>query len=189
MKLRLVGYLVGISILFLAGCSNSSPPIDKIEPFTFTDHNGDSFGMDNLKGDVWIADFIFTNCHTVCQPMTAEMASLQNKLKENGLPVNFVSFTVDPTIDTPEILREYAMNFTSDLSNWYLLTGYSQTDIENFARDQFKTIVQKPASSSQVIHSTNFYLIDQEGYRIGEYNYIDTNYYDDLVEDIEKALN
>lgn len=189
MKLRFAGYLIGLSCLLLVACNSSAVPKEKINSFTFVDQNGEAFGTENLQGSVWIADFIFTNCHTVCQPMTAEMASLQEKFKEKNLPVHLISFTVDPEVDTPEKLNDYVQVFSDDLSNWHLLTGYSQEEIEKFAREQFQTIVQKPASSNQVIHSTNFYLIDQEGHRIGEYNYINSTFFDDLVEDIEKVLN
>lgn len=52
-----------------------------------------------------------------------------------------------------------------------MLTGFSQEEIETFAREEFKTIVQKPKTSTQVIHSTNFYIVDDEGYILNEYNY------------------
>lgn len=174
MKFRLVGYLLVLSTILLAACNSSSMPIERIETFTFTNQNGDAYGMEDLHGNVWIANFIFTSCQTVCQPMTAETASLQEKLKAKGLPVTFISFTVDPEVDTPERLHSFVMDFTNDLSNWHLLTGYSPDDIEIFAREHFKTIVHKPPSSSQVIHSSNYYLVDQEGHLMGEYNFIDT---------------
>lgn len=182
--------LILISLCFIiVACSNESLPETTIGDFTFIDQNHNDFGTDDLHGHVWIADFIFTNCHTVCQPMTMEMAAIQQDLQEKGLAVHFVSFTVDPTIDTPEQLQQYIGNFTEDLSNWHLLTGYTQEEIEVFAREQFKTIVQKPASSSQVIHGTNFYLINQNGQLIGDYNYIEPTYYERLLEDIKELLN
>ena len=67
-----------------------------------------------------------------------------------------------------------------------MLTGYTQKEIENFAREQFQTIVQKPDSSNQVIHGTNFYLVDDKGYIVNEYNYIDESYVDEMMQDIEK---
>lgn len=175
--------------MLLTACGNEPLPQETIDDFTFTNQNNQNFGTDDLKGHVWIADFIFTNCHTVCQPMTIEMALLQQDLKEKGFDVQFVSFTVDPTTDTPKQLRKYIRDFTDDLSNWHLLTGYTQEDIEVFAREQFKTIVQKPASSSQVIHGINFYLVDQTGQVIGDYNYIDPTYSERLLEDIKKLLH
>lgn len=64
--------------------------------------------------------------------------------KKEKLDVEFVSFSVDPEIDKPEMLKQYASKFHADLSNWHFLTGYSQKEIEAFAQKNFKTIVQKP---------------------------------------------
>lgn len=185
-KRRLFNYAAVLLCLFLTACGAQKTPLKKIEPFTFMDHQEEYFGTDDLEGSIWIADFIFTNCETVCQPMTAEMASLQQAANERGLPVQFVSFSVDPAMDTPEILHDYVHQFTDDTSNWHLLTGYTQDEIEHFAREQFNTIVQKPSSSTQVIHSTNFYLVDQEGHTVGEYNFIDPTYQEELLATIEK---
>lgn len=185
-KRRLFNYAAVLLCLFLTACGTTTTSLKKIEPFTFIDHQQANFGTDDLEGSVWVADFIFTSCETVCQPMTAEMASLQQAAKERDIPVQFVSFSVDPTIDTPEILHDYVSDFTDDTSNWHLLTGYTQDDIEEFAREQFNTIVQKPSSSTQVIHSTNFYLVDQEGHIVGEFNFIDPAYQDELLATIEK---
>lgn len=177
-----------LSLIFLSACSGNERTEKNITSFSFTNQEGQPFGMNELTGSIWIADFIFTKCKTVCLPMTAEMAFLQQKFDEEGIKVEFVSFTVDPTVDSPEILKSYVRDFTSDISNWHLLNGYSQEEIEIFAREQFKTIVQKPKSSNQVIHSTNFFLIDQQGVLINEYNYIDTTYVDDMIKDIKALL-
>lgn len=118
--------------------------------------------------------------------MTVEMAQLQEKLHEEGIDMEFVSFTVDPLVDSPDVLKKYLQDFTEDDSNWHALTGYSQEAIETFAREQFQTMVQKPASSSQVIHGTNFYLIDKNGALVNEYNYISNSYVKEMIKDIKK---
>jgi len=186
MKNMKYAVLLLICFAVLSACSPESQFEKSITPFSFTDQDGQPFGTDDLKGSIWIADFIFTNCTTVCLPMTAEMASLQERLKEENIEANFVSFTVDPEFDSPEALKAFVTNFTDDLSNWHLLTGYSQDDIQTFAREQFQTIVQKPTTSSQVIHGTNFYLIDHKGIVVNEYNYIDASYVDDIIKDMKK---
>lgn len=177
-----------ISLIFLSGCAPNERIEKSITPFSFTNQDGKAYGMNELKGSVWVSDFIFTSCETVCLPMTAEMAFLQQKFKDEGIDVEFISFTVDPSIDSPSILKSFVEDFTSDLSNWHLMTGYSQNQIEIFAREEFKTIVQKPESATQVIHSTNFYLIDQQGVLINEYNYIDSTYVEDMTKDIKNLL-
>ncbi|WP_172370919.1 SCO family protein [Sporosarcina jiandibaonis] len=186
-KLKLIIQVLCCSLLLLA-CTPKHHEERKIEPFTFTNQEGQAFGMNDLTDTVWIADFIFTNCTTICEPMTAEMASLQKIFKEKNLNVEFVSFTVDPANDTPEKLKSFISDFNADLSNWNLLTGYTQAEIEVFARDQFQTIVQKPASSTQVIHSSNFYLIDQDGHFVKEYNFVDGSYVNEMVKDIKELM-
>ena len=114
------------------------------------------------------------------------MAALQKEFKEQNIEVEFVSFTVDPEVDTAEVLQKYIRKFTDDESNWHLLSDYSQKKIETFAREQFQTIIQKPESSTQVIHGTNFYLIDDKGMLVKEYNYVNRAYKEEIVNDIQK---
>ncbi|WP_052484210.1 SCO family protein [Bacillus sp. OxB-1] len=170
----------------MAGCGSEMAPGRELASFSFTDQDGRSFGTDELQGHIWVANFIFTNCETVCPPMTMEMASLQKMAEENSLDIQFVTFTVDPDVDSPKVLKKYIQHFTENESNWHLLTGYSQKEIERFALEQFQTIVQKPKTSNQVIHGTNFYLIDPNGRLLKEYNFADDSYQEDLLKDMER---
>src|SRR3954468_3097819 len=120
-----------------------------IKDFTATNQQNKHVGLKDLKGKVWVSAFIFTSCADVCPPMTTNMVKLQKKLKEENLKdVELVSFSVDPTVDTPEVLTRYANQFGVDFTNWTFLTGYSQQFIEKFAMDSFKTIVKKPAEGN-----------------------------------------
>ncbi|WP_438311765.1 SCO family protein [Sporosarcina sp. FA9] len=181
------GFLLAfVCFLLLSACNDKEKDLKKIEPFTFTNQDGQAFGTADLVDKVWIADFIFTKCETVCPPMTIEMANLQDKFHKDGIEVEFVSFTVDPTIDSPVALKEYVEQFTDDESNWNMVTGYSQEEIELFAREQFQTVIQKPKTSTQVIHSTNFFLVNKAGAVVKEYNYVDETYVNTLAKDILK---
>ncbi|MFC3885234.1 SCO family protein [Bacillus songklensis] len=188
---RKMRVLITITMLMLAlaACGSKIPdPLNwKLDNFSYTNQENEPFGLSDLKGKVWIADFIFTNCETVCPPMTANMAKLQKKMKEEGLDVEFVSFSVDPEHDTPEALKEYAAKFDGDLTNWHFLTGYKQEEIEQFALKQFKTIAQMPKESNQVIHGTDFYLVDQEGKVVKSYSGVSNTPYDEIIEHV-KAL-
>ncbi|WP_413785423.1 SCO family protein [Cytobacillus sp. IB215316] len=187
--------LITMSLLFiLAGCGNAES--DKaaipnqveylVEDFTFTDQKGEPFGLNDLEGKVWVADFIFTNCTTVCSPMTANMARLQRMLEEEEIEgIEFVSFSVDPEVDAPEILEEYGTKFDANFDNWHFLTGYEQGFIEEFAKSNFKTLVQKPTNQDQVIHGTDFYLVDQTGTIIKYYSGITDTPYDEIVSHIK----
>lgn len=188
--IRNVLYILIICLFVLTSCSSEPEQVNgKINSFSFIDQNNNPFGTDELLGSVWIASFIFTNCETVCPPMMFETAALQRKFAEEGIHVEFVSFTVDPTVDTPETLKSYIQQFTNDETNWHMLTGFSQEEIETFAREQFETIVQKPKTSNQVIHSTNFYLVDDKGYILNEYNYIDESYVKEMIKDIMNYID
>lgn len=158
--------------LFLAACNQGiEDPLEwEIEDFTFTNHNNEEFGLTDLKGEVWLADFVFTNCTTVCLPMMANMTDLQGKLEAEGLDVQIVSFSVDPAFDQPGTLKSYAENYGADLSSWNLLTGYSPQEIDEFAMDNFQTLARKPENDDQVIHGTYFYLVNQEGVIMKSYD-------------------
>jgi protein SCO1 len=157
-----------------------------VQDFTYTNQAGEQTGLKDLKGKVWIADFIFTSCEDVCLPMTFNMSKLQDKAKEEGIEdLQFVSFSVDPAVDTPETLKAYGDNFEADYANWSFLTGYGQQEIEDFAKESFKTLVVKPKSDDQVIHGTEFYLISQEGKVLKSYTGLKDIPYDEIIKDIK----
>jgi protein SCO1 len=190
MKLRLSIVAIALLVL-LSACGNSGikDPLNwPIEDFTFTDHNGEEFGKKDLQGKIWMADFVFTNCDTICPPMTHNMTKLQKMAKEEGIEnVEFISFSVDPEVDTPEVLKDYGGKFDLDFSNFRFLTGYSQSFIETFALENFKTLVKKPENEQQVIHQSYFYLVDQEGTIMQYYSGSSDVPYEDIINDM-KAL-
>lgn len=176
-------------MLLIAGCGKKeieNAVTWPINDFTATSQENETIGLKDLQGKVWISDFIFTSCADVCPPMTANMAKLQKKVKDEGLTnVEFVSFSVDPTVDTPEALKNYATQFGADLKNWTLLTGYSQEFIEQFALKNYKALVKKPQEGNQVIHGTSLYLVDQKGNIKKSYNGFKNVPYEEIISDIK----
>lgn len=164
--------IIVMAALLLSACGQGvDDPLNwETEDFSFTDQNNEDFGSSDLEGKVWLADFVFTNCTTVCLPMMANMKAVQEELQAQGMDVEIVSFSVDPEIDTPETLKSYAESYGADLTRWHLLTGYSQEEIAEFALENFKTIARKPEDETQVIHGTSFYLIDHEGVIMKDYD-------------------
>ncbi|WP_449536628.1 SCO family protein [Ferdinandcohnia sp. Marseille-Q9671] len=189
MKKVYLSFVLGV-ILILAACGNNDgikDPLNyEVSDFTYTNQEGEPFGLKDLEGKVWVANMIFTNCDTVCPPMTAHMAKLQGMAKEEELDVEFVSFSVDPEVDTPELLKEYAAGFDADLSNWNLLTGYTLEEMEKFAKDSFAALVAKPEGQDQVMHGIKFYLVDQNGTVLKDYNGVENTPYEEIIEDIKK---
>lgn len=179
--------------LLVSACGSKEVPNAnnwKTEDFSFIDQNGKDFSKSDLKGKVWVADFIFTNCTTVCLPMTANLIKLQQQLKDEGIKdVEFVSFSVDPETDKPDVLKNYGKKMNADLSAWHFLTGYSQAEIEKFAFDNFKTLVKKPENETQVIHGTTLYLVDQEGTIIQDYSGTKDVPYEEIIKHIKILQN
>ncbi|MFS8629783.1 MAG: SCO family protein [Bacillales bacterium] len=179
-------------LFLVTGCSQgiSGAKNWPVEDFTFINQDGEPFGLTDLKGKVWVANFIFTNCETVCLPMTANMVQLQNLLKEENITgVELVSFSVDPEVDTPDALKKFGEHFSADFDNYNFLTGYDQEFIEEFARENFKELVDKPENDDQVIHGTRFYLMDQEGRIVKYYSGLSDIPFEEIIDDIKKLQN
>jgi len=194
MKKKLVG-LVGILVLsvLLSACSNYKFKADteyEIENFTATNHKGEEVTLESLKGEPWLAMFIFTNCTSICQPMTFNMTEIQTELEERGVEdYNIVGFSVDPANDSPEVLSEYLSHFTiPDESKWNLVTGYDQKWIEQFALNSFKSIVKMPENDDQVIHGSTFYLIDEKGIAVKNYPGTGEVPFDTIAIDMETLI-
>ena len=157
-----------------------------VQDFTYSDQQEKPFGLKDLKGKVWVADFIFTKCVDVCSPMTFNMAKLQTMVKKEGIEnIEFVSFSVDPTVDSPQVLEQFGKQFDVDFKNWHFLTGYPQTDINQFALESFKTLVDKPETGDQVIHGTSFYLVNKEGTIIKDYTGLQEIPFQEIIQDMK----
>lgn len=192
-KHGLLFLLVASLLLFVSACGNSSPIKDplnyEVQSFQYTNQDGKSVSLEDLQGNVWIANFIFTSCTTVCPPMTAHMSELQDKIAAEGLDAKIISFSVDPEIDTPEKLKKFTEPYSLSFENWSFLTGYSQKEIEDFAMKSFKTFVKKPDNDDQVIHQTRFYLVDQNGVVMKDYSGVENPPLDQMIADIKALIN
>ena len=139
--------------------------VARVPQFSLTNQQSQEISLSDLNGKVWIADFIFTNCPTICPIMTKEMATLQSEF--NYKDVNFVSFTVDPERDTSEVLASYAKRFGADEKTWHFLTGEKE-QIYKLANEGFKLAAAQHAGVFP--HSRKFVLISAVGEIYGYYN-------------------
>ncbi|XXM71490.1 SCO family protein [Lysinibacillus sphaericus] len=186
--------LAGIFAAVLAGCGNknaeeSFPMSVEVGEIEAVNQNGDRVRLSDLNKDkILLADFIFTNCDTVCLPMTANMAKLQNKIKEAGLQdeVQLVSISIDPEEDTPEVLTEYSKRHSADYNNWSFLTGYTRDEIESFANVSFKTPAAKVEGSNQFVHATSFFLVGESGTLLNKYEGVSDPPFEEIIKDIQK---
>jgi|SRR5690625_519872 len=182
-----------ISILFLVACGaaeiESNMPEDSfVADFEFTTQDEGKLSLEDLKGEWWIADFIFTNCTTVCIPMTSNMVQLQDMMAEEELDAQLISFSVDPDVDTPEVLKNYAEGYGADLSNWTFLTGYDFDTIQDLSIGSFYSDLREEPDSDQVTHGTRFYLVNPEGEIVKNYFGTQFDEIEALIEDLKKVL-
>ena len=186
---KIIKVILFASLLLLVACG------EKIETnmnkdvldFSFTTQDNETLSLDDLKGKYWIADMIFTNCTSVCLPMTNNMTKLQNMARDEGIDIQLVSFSVDPDYDTPEVLTEYAEQYGADLSNWAFLTGYDFDTIKEISIKSFMSpLMPPPEGNDQVTHGTRFYLIDPEGVAIKSYNGVESATISTIIDDLKK---
>jgi len=131
---------------------------DRVPDFQLVERSGQPLARKDLLGKVWVGEFIFTRCAGACPVMVSRMMSLYKKVPE----ATYVSFTVDPANDTPEVLRNYVKN-NSLPQEWLFATGtYDQ--IQDLAKNGFK-LSMGPGSSAEepIIHSDRLVIVDRYG--------------------------
>lgn len=193
MRKKLLLPYVLLVVLILSACSGGGFKAEhnyKIEPFEFTNQHNEKVSLDDMKGKVWLAQFVYTTCTAVCPPMMANLTDIEKRLAEEGVEdYKIVSFSIDPAVDTPEVLQEYLdMYDIQDQSKWEMLTGYEQAEITDFAAKSFKTLVAVIPDSVDVIHAANFSLVNQDGEVVKTYSATVDVPYDQIVKDM-KALS
>ncbi len=147
------------------------PIIAEVPDFALTHHDGTSIRTKDLLGKPWVADFVFTRCPGVCPIMTQRMKELTIDLAP-GL-ARYVSISVDPEHDTPEVLKVYAQKHEAG-PDWYFLTG-AESEIYPLIRQGFMLALDaspaNPAEGTEpIVHSNRFVLVDAEGRIRGYYN-------------------
>ena len=176
-KSTLIWVVLGIIIIGIAGINlwsvfdtKSEVPVSKsaaasVPDFSLTTQQGEPLTLSDMKGKIWVADFIFTNCPTICPAMTQEMARLQSEFVAD--PVYFVSFSVDPERDTSRVLSRYATAYGADERRWHFLTG-DKTHIYQLAEEGFSLAAGH--NGTEILHSTRFVLITPDGNIYGHYD-------------------
>ncbi|MBL8919235.1 MAG: SCO family protein [Myxococcaceae bacterium] len=177
--LTLVGVLALFTIALLAYVKVRSPskleraealahaPKKALEPlfpapaFAYPDQHGATVTTQTLGGKVWVANFIFTTCRTICPLLSARMVQLQRALKDAD--VRFVSFSVDPEHDTPEVLAAYARKWAPDEPRWALLATDAKTLPLTAAGFHVTAEKNKPGELDPILHSSVFVLVDKAG--------------------------
>lgn len=141
----------------------------KIADFKFTNQNGKTITQDDYKNKIYVADFFFTTCPTICPIMTDNMVWLQDKIK-NMPDVLILSHSVTPDIDSVPVLKKYAVEKGVLDNKWNLVTG-NKKDIYYIARKSYLAVeTGKPDELYDMVHTENFVLIDKKGRIRGFYD-------------------
>ena len=169
------------ALMLLTACPKPEPlpVLGQTSPFTLTAETGQSFDSKALAGHPYVADFIYTTCPGPCPRMSSQMHGIDSQVRE--LPVQFVSFTVDPEHDTPEKLAAYAKQFGADSRRWHFLTG-SRDALNQVFRYSFKL----GEVDGSMVHSTRFVLVDGQGKIRGFYSSDDSDELRKLVRDLRQ---
>ena len=168
--------------------AESHPNYGTAPDFQLVDQEGEQFGRRDLDGKIWVANFIFTRCQGICPLMSGQFSSLQEKLSADAI---LVSFSVDPTYDTPKILSAYAARFKAQSGRWIFLTG-KENVIRNLITEGFRLGVEKAsdedlkAGAEPVMHSNRFVLADQAGRVRGYYDGLDPAKIEELVQAVHQ---
>jgi protein SCO1/2 len=153
---------------FVVGCRQAQalPEFGKVPAFALTDQDGRPFSNSTLAGKVWVAAFVFTRCPMACPKVTKAMKGVLVDAEREAVQLHFVSFSIDPENDTPEVLRKYAHDYGVDTARWTFVTG-DPTAIRITAERGFKIAVEGVADPSKadfgITHGTQLVLVDKEG--------------------------
>jgi protein SCO1/2 len=191
-----VAFLAAAGLIGLAYVSLKStrPPalpsnldkISKVPGFQLTDQTGNSITLDDLKGKIWAANFIFTRCKGPCPITTLRMQELHTKLKKARGNVELVTFTVDPEYDTPEILKTFGEQQGADPASWKFLTGTPDAIQKIVVAGLLQPLAKEPDGTPA--HSTRIVLVDREGWLRGYQDGLDPEAVQKLMVDIGELL-
>ena len=132
----------------------------KVPAFSFTNQDGKTITNEDYIGKVYLVEFFFTTCPTICPRMSANLVQIQNEFMDYSNNFGVASFTITPEIDTPEVLKVYANKYGITNPNWHLMTGDEET-IYKLANEGFYLYTAKGEDVESFEHSGNFALIDK----------------------------
>lgn len=162
-----------------------------VPQFSLVERSGKITTLADLRGTIWIADFIYTTCQDTCPMQTAEMAQLQEYWKDRA-GLKLVSFSVDPEKDTTEVLSRYANRYKADSQRWLFLTG-AKEEIGRLVQEGFRlsavALSSEGKKDSVIMHSPRFVLIDKQAQIRGYYDSRDQQALERLKKDVATLTN
>ncbi len=161
----------------------------QIPPFKFLSQTGKYITNEDVKGHVYVADFIFTNCGIYCPMMTSNMTRVQEAYRSNP-DVKILSHTVDPERDSLDRLKAFADKYEAIPGKWYFITGEKEALYDIATKGYYAKKPEKiEGKPNEMVHEQKFILVDKEGYIRGFYNGMDEKDVDKLIEEIKLLLH
>jgi len=172
--IKIPGYYIADTVLQkeIEGIMQPDTVFHQVKDLVLTNQLNKEVSLNqDLRGKILVVNFIFTSCPSVCPALSSSMSMVHKAFaKKNPDLVQFISITVDPARDNPDVLRAYADRFNADHDRWWFLTG-SQAKIFDYARNELGLSIQaSDANDGFFDHSENFVLIDTSRYIRGYYN-------------------
>lgn len=159
-----------------------------VEPFVYTDQDSMLFTSKSIEGKIWISDFFFTHCPTICPPMTSQMKWLNEELQDLENEIEFLSFSIDPNRDTPSRLREYRSMHGITAKNWHFLRG-EEAETHRLGIESFLVHAgQDNTEPGGFAHGDIFTLVDRSGKVRGIYHGTEVDDVKQLEKDVRKLL-
>jgi len=155
----------------------------KVLDFSLIDQNGDTITQENYKNKIYVTDFFFTRCMTICPIMTTNMEKLQQEFI-NDDDIMFLSHSVTPDIDSVSVLREYADKKGVIDTKWHITTGEKRHIYELARKSYFAVLDEGDGGLQDFIHTENFVLVDKKRQIRGYYDGTDMKDIERLIEDI-----
>lgn len=161
----------------------------KVPSFRYLNQDSTWITKDTYKGKVLVVDFMFTHCPSICPSMTSNMKSLAEATQDLKDKVQFISFTIDPSRDTPSRFKEYIKERGIGNANWDFLTGQSELKTYDLALQYFHVGAQRSDNpEEEFLHDDKFVLVDPNGYVRGIYEGTQKAQVDVLEEDLRKLI-
>lgn len=160
----------------------------KIIDFEYLNQDSILVKSSQMKGKIWVAEFFFTSCPTICPTMNKQLTRLNINTSDLKDQIQFISFSIDPSHDTPSELKKYISKHKIKATNWQFFTG-NEAKTHDLGINYFQTFAgQDPQSAGGYAHSGSFTLVDKEGYVRGVYLGTNPKEVDKLEKDLRKLL-
>ncbi|MBO9638855.1 MAG: SCO family protein [Siphonobacter aquaeclarae] len=183
-RLPILGPRGGIKTRVVDGKMVTDSVYHEIPDFAFVDQDGDTVRSADFRGKIYVADFFFTTCPTICPKMTGEMKKLYEKFKGNP-DVLFLSHSIDPKRDSVGRLKEYATDLgVAGQKQWRFITGDRKAIFDIGQNAYFVTAKEDSAEPGGILHSGAFVLIDPEMHIRGIYD----GTKDEVVAEVSEAI-